>query len=202
MPASRKSLYSTFDNAAFHVTVTVVIQQRLLIKGLLSERGYGSTRVTGHALLAWLSSRRMVVYIYYKTRAGNSNSSQLGSPQYGKGSRYGPSITYKKSHTCRVTLLQLARRAAVLGQHSSLRPHWLLYMQCTITCIQLNPHSLWLKCFNIYKWIQETSSWKQRACRQNAQIIIIWPCECISWWKLGKRRDFRWEMVTCKHRGT
>jgi hypothetical protein len=28
-----------------------------------------------------------------------------------------------QNHTCRVTLLQPARRAAMLGHHSSLRPH-------------------------------------------------------------------------------
>ncbi len=48
-----------------------------------------------------------------------------GQPvRYGKGRWYCPSITYK-NHTCRVTLLQPARRAVVLGQSSSLRPHWL-----------------------------------------------------------------------------
>jgi hypothetical protein len=41
----------------------------------------------------------MVVYIYYKTAAGNSISSQLGSSsqgnRYGKSRRCGPSITHK-----------------------------------------------------------------------------------------------------------
>ncbi len=47
-----------------------------------------------------------------------------GQPvQYGKGRRYGPSYHVQK-HTCRVTLLQPARRADVLGQPSSLRLHW------------------------------------------------------------------------------
>ncbi len=33
-------------------------------------------------------------------------------------------LHHKQNHTCRVTLLQPARRGAVLGQPSSLRPHW------------------------------------------------------------------------------
>jgi hypothetical protein len=37
--------------------------------------------------------------------------------------RHGPSIRYKIT-TCWVTLLQHVRLAAVLGQPSSLRPHW------------------------------------------------------------------------------
>ncbi len=40
-----------------------------------------------------------------------------------QGSRHGPFITYKIT-ACWVTLLQPARQAAVLGQHSSLRSHW------------------------------------------------------------------------------
>jgi hypothetical protein len=40
-----------------------------------------------------------------------------------QGRRHGPSITYKIT-PCWVTLLQPARRAAVLGQPSSLRPYW------------------------------------------------------------------------------
>jgi hypothetical protein len=38
--------------------------------------------------------------------------------------RHGPSITYKIT-PCWVTLLQLARRAAVLDQPSCLRSHWI-----------------------------------------------------------------------------
>jgi hypothetical protein len=43
---------------------------------------------------------------------------------YVKGRRKRP-VHYVKNHTCRVTLLQPARRAAVIGQPSSLWPHWL-----------------------------------------------------------------------------
>jgi hypothetical protein len=42
-----------------------------------------------------------------------------------QGMRHGPSITYKIT----VTLLQPARRAAVLGQPSSLRSHWPLLVE-------------------------------------------------------------------------
>jgi hypothetical protein len=65
----------------------------------------------------------MVVYIYYKTATANSISTQLGS----QGNRYGTKrqavrpVQYVQNHTCWVTLLQPARRAAVLGQPSSLR---------------------------------------------------------------------------------
>ncbi len=43
-----------------------------------------------------------------------------------QGSRHEPSITYKIT-SCWVTLLQQTRRAVVLGQPSSLRPHWRYY---------------------------------------------------------------------------
>jgi hypothetical protein len=43
--------------------------------------------------------------------------------RYGKGRGYGTSITYKSC--CPVTLLPKARRAAVLGQPSGFRSHWL-----------------------------------------------------------------------------
>ncbi len=40
-----------------------------------------------------------------------------------QGRRHGPSITYKIT-PCWIPFLQPARRAAVLGQSSGLRPHW------------------------------------------------------------------------------
>jgi hypothetical protein len=52
------------------------------------------------------------------------------APDWGKwcmvrqGRRNGPTITYKIT-PCWVTLFQPARREAVLGQPSRLRPHWL-----------------------------------------------------------------------------
>ncbi len=92
------------------------------------KRRLGSTRVPGLALiLVWRPSRRMVVYIYYVTTAENSVSSQLGSSRATGTERkrravYGSSIMYKI--TPAGSLLQLASRAAMLGQPSSLRPHW------------------------------------------------------------------------------
>ncbi len=43
------------------------------------ERRHGSTRVPGHAFIAWPSAWRMVAYIYYIKAAGNSIISQLGA---------------------------------------------------------------------------------------------------------------------------
>jgi hypothetical protein len=62
------------------------------------------------------------VYISYRTAAGNAIISQLGSSCQGRRYdtvRHGQSIMLYW-----VTLLQPARRAAVLGQLSSLPPHW------------------------------------------------------------------------------
>ena len=58
----------------------------------------------------------MVVYIYYTTAAGNSISSQLGSSCQGNSQQ----VRYGKGR----------RRAAVLDQPSSLRPHWAV--QCSV----------------------------------------------------------------------
>ncbi len=85
------------------------------------ERRHGSTRVPGHAFLAWGRSWRMVVYIYYITAAGISISSAAGQllpgqpVRYGKCSKYGPSTTYKITPAGSLSF-QPARRAAVLGQ--------------------------------------------------------------------------------------
>ncbi len=49
-------------------------------KKRLPNSWHGSTRAPGHAFLAWRSSWRMVVYIYYIRAAGNS---QLGSSWLG-----------------------------------------------------------------------------------------------------------------------
>jgi hypothetical protein len=92
---------------------------------LRRERRHGSTRVPDHA---WRSLWRMVVYIYYITAAGNFISWQLSSSC--QGNRYdsekagGTAVHHIQNHTCRVTLLQQAKQAAVLCQPSSLRPHW------------------------------------------------------------------------------
>ncbi len=48
-----------------------------------------------------------------------------GQPvRYQKGRRYCHVVHLIQNHTCRVSFLQSARRAAVLGQPSSLRPHF------------------------------------------------------------------------------
>ncbi len=88
------------------------------------ERRHGSPGEPGHAFLEWRSSWRIIVYIYLITAVGNSISSQLGS--FCQGNRYGTirPAHHVQNHTCRDTLQQPARRAAVLGQASSPRPHW------------------------------------------------------------------------------
>ncbi len=98
------------------------------------ERRHGSTRVQGHAFLAWRSSWRMVVYIYFITAAENAIVAPswaapvraTGSVQKSKAA--GP-VHHLQNHTCWVTLTQPARRAAVKGQPSSLQPHW-AYLHC------------------------------------------------------------------------
>ncbi len=71
-----------------------------------------------------------VCVLLYITAAGNFISSQLGSSFLGKQYSTGKvGSTARPSHhvhngTCRVTLLQPARRASLLGQPSNLRPHW------------------------------------------------------------------------------
>ncbi len=91
------------------------------------KRKHGSTRVPGHACLAWRAHDGWLLYIYYKIAAGNSVSSQLGSSCQGTGTvrkrQAVRPVHHVQNHTCRVTLLQPPRRAAVLGQPSSLRPH-------------------------------------------------------------------------------
>jgi hypothetical protein len=68
------------------------------------ESRHGYTRAPGHDVLAWRSSWRMVVYIYYITAAGNSISSQLGSSCQGnwysteKAGGMAHSITRTTSH--------------------------------------------------------------------------------------------------------
>ncbi len=64
-------------------------QKKDLARYSYTERKLGSTstRVPGHAFLAWRSSWRMVVYIYYITSAGKPISSHLGSSCH--GNRYG-----------------------------------------------------------------------------------------------------------------
>jgi hypothetical protein len=55
------------------------------------------------------------------------------------GRRHGPSITYKIT-PCLVTLLYPARRAAVLGQPSSLQPQWSSLLQSPLLTDFTVPH--------------------------------------------------------------
>ncbi len=110
-----------------YACLNVCMGQNSISGVFLPERRHGSTRVPGHDdFLLWRSSSRIVVYIYHITAAGNSTNSQLGSSCQGNryivkaGGAARPSRT--KSHL----LGHTARRAAVLGQPSSLRPHWFL----------------------------------------------------------------------------
>ncbi len=73
---------------------------------------------------------RMVVYIYFITAARNSISLQLGSScqshRYGMekvGEAIRP-VHHIQIHTRWITLLQPARKAGILEQPSSLRPHY------------------------------------------------------------------------------
>ncbi len=88
------------------------------------ERSHLSTRVPGHAFLAWRILWRMVGTFI---AAGYSISSQLGISR-----QRNPDSTEKAGSTARPsrtkshlpgTLLQPAKRAAVSGQPSSLRPY-------------------------------------------------------------------------------
>jgi hypothetical protein len=48
-------------------------------------------------------------------------------------------VHHVQNHTCLVTLLQQARRAAVLGQPSSLRPHCLVPLHGILQGVRINP---------------------------------------------------------------
>jgi hypothetical protein len=81
-----------------------------------------------HAFFAWYSSWRMVVYIYYISSAPSARN--LAAPVRANGTvrkrqAVWP-VHHVQNHFCRVTLFQPAGWAAVLGHHSSLRPHCLL----------------------------------------------------------------------------
>ncbi len=72
----------------------------------------------------------MVVYIYYITAAGIPTARSWAAPVRATGmvrkrQAVWP-VHHVENHTCRcrVILLKPARRAAVLGQPSSLRSHW------------------------------------------------------------------------------
>ncbi len=92
------------------------------------REGMGQTKVPGHAFLAWRSTWRMVMYIYYITAARNSISSHVGSSC--QGNRY---CTEKAGGTARPsrTISDLpvpgryppASQAGRRGGPPSLRPH-------------------------------------------------------------------------------
>ncbi len=103
----------------------------------------------------------MVVYIYHlkKQLEIPSASSWTGLDRASGTLRKSQavwSVHHIQNHTFRVTLLQPARRAAVLGQHSSLRPYW---------------------------WRPRAKAGQKET---ESTIIIIRLCTCISWWKLGR----------------
>ncbi len=105
------------------------------------ERRHGSTRAPGHAFL--VAHDILDVYIYYITAAGNSISSQLGSSYQDcryRTEKQGIRPVHRiQNH--RVTFLQPARRAALLGQPSiySLRPHWLEHAFSAVVLIASHP---------------------------------------------------------------
>ncbi len=83
----------------------------LLFLLLRTERRHGSTRVPGHSFLAWRSSWRMVVYIWYMTAAENSISLQLWAvPVRATGTvskrRAVRPVHHVQNNTFRVTLFQ------------------------------------------------------------------------------------------------
>ncbi len=51
-------------------------------------------------------------------------SSSCQDNRYGREKAAVRPVHHVQYHTCRVSLLQQARLAAVLGKPSSLRPHW------------------------------------------------------------------------------
>jgi hypothetical protein len=79
----------------------------------------------------WLYS-----YIYCILAAGNSISSQMVN-RYGTEKAGGTAVHYIQNHACRDTLLQPARRAAVLGQPSSLWLHIPLILSSSILYLLL-----------------------------------------------------------------
>ncbi len=71
----------------------------------------------------------MILYIYFKTAAGNIPAARnwaalvMASGTVRKRQAVRP-VHHVRNHICRLTLLQPARRTAVLGLPYSLRPHW------------------------------------------------------------------------------
>jgi hypothetical protein len=100
------------------------------------------------------------MYIYYITGAGNSISSQLGSSCQGnRNSTEKAGGTARPSMPCHYHSSP-ARRAAVLGQPSSLLPHWpklrLLELMSPSPCSSILLYLSLYKLFRINWWIRSS----------------------------------------------
>jgi hypothetical protein len=78
---------------------------------------------------------------------------------FGQGGQHGPSIRYKIT-PCWVTLLQPTRRAAVLGQPSSLRPHWSYLSLNLSTLSEIFTTWRWMVYENIYHQFMMGCDWR------------------------------------------
>ncbi len=101
-------------------------------------RRHGSTRVPGHVpcvtyydgwLCTFTIQQQLDISLAHSwaalfRAAGTVRKRQAVRP-----------VHHIQNHICRVTLLQLARRAAVLDQPSSIRPHW-----CTVSTTEMNKY--------------------------------------------------------------
>ncbi len=109
-----------FSSLAFIWYTVMYVQYNVHVHTWLygAERRHGSTSAPAHASLAevghdgWLCTCNSC-WKFHQLESGQLLSGQ--PVRYGKGRWYGPSITHKITHT---------RRAVVLYQPSSLRPHW------------------------------------------------------------------------------
>jgi hypothetical protein len=91
-----------------------------------------------------------------------------GQPvRYGNGRRPW-TVHHVQNHTCWVTLLKPARRAALLDQPSNLRPHWLAHTHCLQYPIASHQRVMWTHfrfCFHTgdhcahYCKLSESTSW-------------------------------------------
>ncbi len=102
------------------------------------------------------------------------------------GRLHGPSITYKNK-PCWVTLLQSARRAAVLDQPSSLRPHWIgpridsrpltLSLFCYSTTmkeiLRAQVRSQWDAAQIIKKWKKHNIQNKSKKCIEGRSSVLL-----------------------------
>jgi hypothetical protein len=99
------------------------------------ERRHRSTRVPDHAFLVesltdvahdgWLCTFTIKLQLEIPSARSWSVSPVRATGTVRKRQTVRP-VHHVQNHTCRVALLQLARRAVMVGQPSSLRPHWLL----------------------------------------------------------------------------